>query len=100
MRKTTLIIIILLGIYLNALFTVVNFRYFNFSCTFSLNIVPTKEETHWRGMKKITFLLIKVVNMTREKNRCKYTSAFVLEKIIKKICIFIHSSIHSSGLII
>ena len=31
------------------------------------NIVLTKEEVHWRSINKINLLLIKVVNMTREK---------------------------------
>lgn len=60
MRKTTLVIVIILEIYLNALFTVVNCRYFNFLCIICSNIIPFKE-VHWKNRNQINLLLIKAV---------------------------------------
>lgn len=60
--------VITLEIHLNSPFTMFNFRYFNFLCNTSSNIVLTKKRIQWTNVNKITLLLTKVAQMKNEEN--------------------------------
>lgn len=62
------ILVITLEIHLNSPFTMFNFRYFNFLCNTSSNIVLTKKRIQWTNVNKITLLLTKVAQMKNEEN--------------------------------